>query len=1030
MNKFSILFISTLHSFKKNQMYPRVLCVFPDLSCKFLMSNDLMNNIPFSKVSESHEMKKFILYYISPSWIYRICDDSNLSLMIPDNFYYQQPEFRFQYLESSSPKYILRIYPFISNYNEYHSNNDNNQIKLASWDFVFEKDTKLTLIDLLKYFQSCFCISSDSFNFEFEPCNQVIDLQIPIFDQINILKSTKIRLSIHCKTEGIGMAKQRMAVLKELLLTESNFVKCLQNIKNNITPDMMPSNDAYNRTFKSIKEITPTHENFLNDLENVGVEPETPLGELFLKWIPTFKILSSYIKNYQNAIDDLKGILRTHHHFAQKFKEITNSVFEGIPIENIFIRPIQLISQYPIFLERILKSTPKTHWDYKNLKNSIDNMKQMLIILDNEQMIQNELNQVAEIQQNIGDKVNVLETGRKLLYTLNVSYKPARSFRNVKSICASNSTVLMKTLQPTQAAILNSSLFLPGVSNLHSNNISYITLFYNEANKSAFMDGYDKSSPRMTIYLFSDILLVKKKRKYSKISILDAILKEDSQNYTFFQGKSRCFIIPKNTETDEFINVFMSSKREMINKMRSFGKGVIWSKILSCSNSILENPPALEAAGLVSIDNKLFLFGGRTHNGIISNDLWIYQNEKWEYKHTINLPPSPRFMHSMCVYKDHSTKTSKIVVFGGRDNQEFFNDLYLLDPNTYSWTLLTSKNSRYPILKEGCSVTVINDKLYVFGGTDKNKNFLNEIDVYDFTINEWYRIIPTNDTIYHTPEPRAWSSIFPVCNKADSFAIYGGTSDLNVYDDLWIFDIALNQWIKVDNYTNGVNAPGKLWGHSAAYYGDSIYLVAGNSQSYIYKLSILHEKKDYIAHFEKLYSYDQPRSINFCPLAIIDGYGIALYHKTLYTIHIGDSKGDLDIVQSPQKQNTILSPLLSSPYPIYNSKNSMVTISFDSCRQFYDFQIPFNQHNFEIALSVLSKNETLFFDDIQYRKKLGKTLNLNKFNDIEQKSMHHIPLIQKAETAKLVRHTYELKRTISHSKSRSCNENFFYNPTT
>jgi hypothetical protein len=130
---------------------------------------------------------------------------------------------------------------------------------------------------------------------------------------------------------------------------------------------------------------------------------------------------------------------------------------------------------------------------------------------------------------------------------------------------------------------------------------------------------------------------------------------------------------------------------------------------LGWSQRILQNsPPARWAAQMVYEPNArvILLFGGFDRQHRPMNDLWLYDGADWTEitAFTSVERPQPRAGAMMAFYGEHdydrgwanyNSETAEIVLFGGTDNQVYFDDLWSLNlsgggSNSYTatWTLL------------------------------------------------------------------------------------------------------------------------------------------------------------------------------------------------------------------------------------------------------------------------------------------------------------------------------------------------------
>jgi hypothetical protein len=107
-------------------------------------------------------------------------------------------------------------------------------------------------------------------------------------------------------------------------------------------------------------------------------------------------------------------------------------------------------------------------------------------------------------------------------------------------------------------------------------------------------------------------------------------------------------------------------------------------------------PPQNEAYGMASVDDSVYIFGGRqSMNGIqvFTNQLWVYRPSEpsWRLARTVNTPP-PRWGHTITSYRGY------IFLFGGSQIGHTYNDLWCINSEDInralsmggeaSWTLL------------------------------------------------------------------------------------------------------------------------------------------------------------------------------------------------------------------------------------------------------------------------------------------------------------------------------------------------------
>jgi len=100
----------------------------------------------------------------------------------------------------------------------------------------------------------------------------------------------------------------------------------------------------------------------------------------------------------------------------------------------------------------------------------------------------------------------------------------------------------------------------------------------------------------------------------------------------------------------------------------------------------------------VCLGLRIIIFGGFSPEGYWLNDLHVLdtQSEDQRYTHmwfqpeTSGTPPCPRAAHSCTVIG------RKLFIFGGNDGANLFDDLYILDTETFHWTRVPSRGFHRP----------------------------------------------------------------------------------------------------------------------------------------------------------------------------------------------------------------------------------------------------------------------------------------------------------------------------------------------
>ena len=198
------------------------------------------------------------------------------------------------------------------------------------------------------------------------------------------------------------------------------------------------------------------------------------------------------------------------------------------------------------------------------------------------------------------------------------------------------------------------------------------------------------------------------------------------------------------------------------------------SGVAFCRDTTAEVPPPLIGASTTVVDNKIWLYGGKLNSqGVdFTADIYCFNLGTAEWKRITpkshpHLTPGARFFHSADVWRDY------LVVFGGvgdslLEGQEetVLSDVRLFDLKESRWLeaaynssgRTSSENPPDPSHQESSHITedeplsrdpneplprfahlskVCSDKLFIIGGQGMNKEWLNDIHVFDLEKRRW-----------------------------------------------------------------------------------------------------------------------------------------------------------------------------------------------------------------------------------------------------------------------------------------------------
>ena len=126
------------------------------------------------------------------------------------------------------------------------------------------------------------------------------------------------------------------------------------------------------------------------------------------------------------------------------------------------------------------------------------------------------------------------------------------------------------------------------------------------------------------------------------------------------------------------------------------------------------NPHQSFGHSMTLCGSKILIFGG-TNGSEYFNDIFIYDLKKnsWTKPNTLNNDnkPSPRSQHIAAFQPPNS-----LLIFSGLCDNDIFNDLFIFDLESFIWESLNLQGTEIPSPRYGLTFVQLNTLLYCFAG--------------------------------------------------------------------------------------------------------------------------------------------------------------------------------------------------------------------------------------------------------------------------------------------------------------------------
>lgn len=262
----------------------------------------------------------------------------------------------------------------------------------------------------------------------------------------------------------------------------------------------------------------------LKTLEEINLNSKYSIVEAFHECIPHFNNYTNYINSYSISSQLIRLEMEKNPKFKQFIIDLhKDDFFKGYEIRGLFISPIQRLPRYCLLFDQLLSNTPKDHFDYQIIKETIYTMEQTNNLLNH--------------------KKGVWEAEKMLWKLKNI-------FPDIIS-------------ESDDSPIEEKRIYTKGGKLLYKSSCSEIFI-------------------EMEAYLFTDYLLLSSKTKQKEIKDNFSFDLLGNEIEKVFEGKDKkieYFYLPevekfKKTSDSSFEFVFLDEKYEF--KEEEIGTGIAW----------------------------------------------------------------------------------------------------------------------------------------------------------------------------------------------------------------------------------------------------------------------------------------------------------------------------------------------------------------------------------------------------------------------------------------------------------------------
>lgn len=219
------------------------------------------------------------------------------------------------------------------------------------------------------------------------------------------------------------------------------------------------------------------------------------------------------------------------------------------------------------------------------------------------------------------------------------------------------------------------------------------------------------------------------------------------------------------------------------------------------------------------VGSNVYVFGGCDARTCF-NSLYVLDADSfhWSIPHVIGEIPMPlRGMTCTTVGK---------IVLGGGESLEYYNHVYVLDTLTFRWTKPRIVGDKMPCERRAHSACLYKNGIYVFCGGDgvRALNDLWRLDVSGATKMSWRLVSSREKTAVWRKDYRPKKRGYHTANLVDGkLIVFGGSDGEECFGDVWVYDIESQVWKAVD-----LAVSFRRLSHTATAVGSYLFVIGGH----------------------------------------------------------------------------------------------------------------------------------------------------------------------------------------------------------
>lgn len=589
--------------------------------------------------------------------------------------------------------------------------------------------------------------------------------------------------------------QHRVYLCQQLVESEEFYINTLDTMTKYWEPKFQDTKQFTEEEMKELFRLVPTmreaHQVFLNALKETPISFSQTVCDVFLNYMPYFKVSTPFISNYRSMDKWFQEKLKDKN-FGKIYLDIERECPDdtGRSFSQYCVSPIQRYPKYNLILRDLDKKTPLFHPDKRYLQYTLEQLGIVIGLFNINSLKMDQTYLMNQIQKEIGSSFKLIQPRRNLIMSCAVKIV---DLDNADGFFHLFNDIYIVTTQKdrTQEIVMTHPLY-----------------------QLSFLEKGD------TITVSQDRKLKLKFKQPAEIArLIDHMITAIPPTFAEIVEENN-YIAWTSNETNDLAmtnhqgatigdKIFWIGGRDAKNILTT--EYVIFDPATNGwqRNQCPLPPRTGHSVGVIG-DDAYILFGKTYQN--MATDIWKFNGQTLEWTE-IQLTSGnlqPRWGQSCVNWR------GKLVFFGGMTpEQKFLNTVTIFDPQALTLEDVPTVHAPIGRCFHG-AVMVDDDRMLIIGG-NAGKMFPSEFDILDLTANEWVSV----------DIPRCDMKIMGLnfyCAKNGRYIYVFGGSMISSNIPPFAIDLITLRSLKLEQYGN---CPDTIVESAFAVHGNVLYMFGG-----------------------------------------------------------------------------------------------------------------------------------------------------------------------------------------------------------